>query len=459
MAIAYNAQNRPKTITQPNGGVWEYDYDERGNLTERTNPLGAATQFEYNDGLVKKITNPLGAATHLGYNNQCLLKEIILPNATRVAYNYDLLGRVITITAPNGNTLHRAYNLLGKATKVSQGNGNTTVIQYDSMGNAVQVGDRFTSVALRYNFFGDVKERRQGNTAIEFIYDTEGQLCHVLNEDNERYSFDLDEEGNVITETGFDGLTRRYLRNGAGQVVRTTLPDGHQQAYEYTAAGRIATVYYEKDGTAETFGYDAMAQLTSAENKDAQVLLQRNLLGLIEAETSNGHTIASRYNLVNQRTGLQSSLGADISLQYNAGMNWLEQLTATSGHPKLAKGSEGVAWQTQFVYNSWGQQTERHMTGGVIQQNRYDKAGRLTGQAVQKGNRRLQRQYSWEGDRLTGIQDSATGNKQFKHDVYGNLTEVIYGDGQVEYRMPDAVGNLFETKDRTDANMEKAAAF
>jgi RHS repeat-associated protein len=39
--------------------------------------------------------------------------------------------------------------------------------------------------------------------------------------------------------------------------------------------------------------------------------------------------------------------------------------------------------------------------------------------------------------------------------VHGNLSEVIFGDGRKEYRMPDAVGNLFETADRKDRKYSK----
>lgn len=440
--ITYDQWQRPITVTQPNGGRWQYEYDEAGNLVQRINPLGVATEFEYEQGQISRIINALGAFTRMEYNAQHLLSDVILPNDSHIQYNYDFLGRATKITDPNGAVTEWQYNRLNKPIQQKDSTGNTSTLEYDSMGNAIAVSDRHQSVALRYNFFGDVMERRQGNTVMQFGYDKEGQLLHIINEHREIYRFELDAEGHVITEKGFDGLTRQYIRNAGGQVMRTTLPDGSQQAYEYTAGGQVATVYYEKDGSAETFGYNAMGELISAQNNCASVQLQRDLLGLVTQETSNEHVLNSEYNQLGQRVVLKSSLGAALTMQYNSTMNWLEQMQANG-------------WSTQLKHNHLGQITERSMTGRVTQQNQYDRSDRLVDQVTSKDNKRLQRHYMWDGDRLSGINDSTTGAQQFRHNIYGNLAEVIYGDGSVEYRTPDAVGSLFETPEQKDRTYDK----
>jgi RHS repeat-associated protein len=56
-------------------------------------------------------------------------------------------------------------------------------------------------------------------------------------------------------------------------------------------------------------------------------------------------------------------------------------------------------------------------------------------------------------DRLKSIRDLVKGDNhsvKFGHDALGNLAWAEYGAGQFEYRMPDAVGNLFKTQSRTD---------
>ena len=48
------------------------------------------------------------------------------------------------------------------------------------------------------------------------------------------------------------------------------------------------------------------------------------------------------------------------------------------------------------------------------------------------------------------VVDAARGPVRYEHDALGNLAAATYEDGRVDLRMPDAVGNLFRTQDRTD---------
>ena len=63
-----------------------------------------------------------------------------------------------------------------------------------------------------------------------------------------------------------------------------------------------------------------------------------------------------------------------------------------------------------------------------------------------------ERQHSWDiGDRLRAVFDSQYGTARYTHDRLGNLAVAAYDEGTPkEFRMPDAVGNLFRTEDRSD---------
>ncbi|TDO20927.1 RHS repeat-associated core domain-containing protein [Pedobacter duraquae] len=438
VAISYNELNKPVSTTLPNGGLWTYEYDEAANLIKSVNPMGGVITYSYGpDGLMQSITNVMDQTTHLQYDRDYNLNVVELPNRNRISFYCDALGRNIEIVDVRGNSQYRKYNLLGDVTEVKNADGSVYQLTYDSMGNAITVKDQHSEAFLAYNFFGDVIRRTQGGTQISFVYNKEGELTQVINEHGESYLFELDTEGKVLTETGFDGLSRTYLRNAAGQVVRLTLPDGNEQGYEYTPSGQLSTVYYEADGSSEQYAYDQIGQLIAANNKEAAVRMKRDLLGNIIQESSNAHSLNSRYNAIGQRVHLKSSMGADLNLGYNAQMNWMEQISANG-------------WHAELRYNDWGQEIQRSMPGKVEQLNNYDRVGRLTLQSIQGGSKRHDRQYSWDGDRLKSVRDSSTGQKSFRHDVYGNLAEVIYGDGTVEFKMPDAVGNLFETEQQKD---------
>jgi len=48
------------------------------------------------------------------------------------------------------------------------------------------------------------------------------------------------------------------------------------------------------------------------------------------------------------------------------------------------------------------------------------------------------------------IIDALNGPVEYRHDGLGNLTAAIHGDGKVDLRTPDAVGNLFKTREKQD---------
>lgn len=77
----------------------------------------------------------------------------------------------------------------------------------------------------------------------------EGRLTKVVNEHSEQYSFELDSEGCVVTEIGFDGLTKKYLRNAAGQVVQIQRANGQVEVLEYNSAGKVETLLHLADNS------------------------------------------------------------------------------------------------------------------------------------------------------------------------------------------------------------------
>jgi YD repeat-containing protein len=73
----------------------------------------------------------------------------------------------------------------------------------------------------------------------------------------------------VEEEKGFDGLTRRYYRDLAGQVVSVIRPNWKETAYEYDPCGRVSKVIYNLDGNErerkeETYEYRRDGALISA---------------------------------------------------------------------------------------------------------------------------------------------------------------------------------------------------
>ena len=83
----------------------------------------------------------------------------------------------------------------------------------------------------------------------------------------------------------------------------------------------------------------------------------------------------------------------------------------------------------------------------------YDNIGRPAHQRVQHNGRTLlDKSYLW-GDNLRLLQTLDTINRRsvrYDYDTFGSLSGAVYGDGSRQWRNPDAMGNVYDSPDRTD---------
>ena len=432
--------------TDPRGGKWEWNYDEVGNLTERKTPLGATTAFKYEEGLLRSLTDALGATTEVKYDDQKNIKQIKAPNEGYTKYEYDHLGQCTAITNPHQLRQLRHYDLLGRVEYLQDFDNNNISLSYDAMDNVVRYRDsNGKDIRYRYKGLNKLIERTEGDSTVRFTYDTEGQLRRIVNEEGEEYLFDLDGNGNVRKETAFDGLIREYERNQAGWVTRVQRTKKRYTNYEYDPNGRIAQVSYH-DGSSEQYLYEA-GFLKEATNADAVVSFERDKLGNITTERTKRTNsdevteVYSEYDILGRRIRLSSNLGADISYE-------LDKLSNIS---KVTAGD----WEAKIDYDELGLEIQRQLTGGVKHETRRDRLGRMRHQVTKDGQGAniYWKEYQWGIDyRLYNIIDHTYKDRDvaFDYDDKGYLVRAIYAKKEEQFRTPDKLGNLYETKDKKD---------
>jgi YD repeat-containing protein len=110
------------------------------------------------------------------------------------------------------------------------------------------------------------------------------------------------------------------------------------------------------------------------------------------------------------------------------------------------------AWRRATSKGQLGLEIERTLPGGVRATWQRDNVGRPLKHEIWSGKTMIAaKAYTWEpNDRLQMIVDALNGPLEYRHDKLGNLTAAIHADGKVDLRMPDAVGNLFRTADKSD---------
>lgn len=432
----------PTEAVDKRGGKWLWEYDPRGNLVLRKDPLSAITSYGYNEQLLlRQITDPLGSSTKIGYDKDYNVGYIMAPNGATTQYRYDHLGNCVQVTNPNEVLQTRRLDILGRVISINDFDNNIIDLRYDAIDNVIKYTDRQREINYTYKGLWKLNSREEAGATIRYAYDTEEQLRQVINEEGDRYLFELDPAGNVIKETGFDGLTRKYRRDQAGKILEVQRPMDRFTRYDYNEAGQISRVQYH-DGSEEHYIYDR-GLLQTATNAGAVVKMERDVLGRVVKESSNENWVAYSFDQVGNTVLTSSNLGAMVHNTFDQMGDVVRQ--------------EAMGWEATIQRDLLGLEIEKELTGGLKSHWQRDRIGRVRQHTVGKGMRPIrQRQYLWDvNDQLRQITDNRNGITTFEHDQWGNLAQTMFSNGSVQLRNPDRVGNLFETPDRKDRKYDK----
>lgn len=435
----YYPDGRLQSEVTPEGASTIYTYNESGLLERSISPNNLVTQYIYNEqNLVSEIKISDGREIKLNYDQQLNLTEALLPGGMRSEWKYDYRGQVVESNTPTGLKNSFAYDVLGRVIKTTSPDGNTVHLTYNAYEEVVRAEDRERKVEFSYTPLGSLKVRKENGHSLAFSYNTAEQLTGLRNEANERYRFGRDRAGRIVQETGFDGLTRTYKRDPNGLVRRVERPGDRWSEYVYDSMGRLCGVEYN-DGTFEQYAYNRDGLLTEARNDNSQVRILRDKQGRIIEEWQDGHKVQSLYNESGRRKKVTSSLGADLDIGYT--------------EAGLLNNMRTEGWEMHLKHDERGLEIERVLPGGVVSRNDYDEAGRVSLHSVtSKGSEMRRMRYQWShNDRLISMVNELTQkNTWFDYDTMGNLTGSTYNNTEKLFRVPDAVGNLYKTKERSD---------
>jgi RHS repeat-associated protein len=446
-----NEYNQITLLINPDSTTQSFVYDENRRLSFVNEPDGNTVAYEYNEeGQLVAVVENNKLRSELRYDEDENLVELEMPNGGKEYWKYDALGRCIQSINAAGETRFMEYDPLDRLRSLHLPDGNNIKFGYNAYDEVISATDKYGTVSFEYTPFGKVSKRSQQNTEIRFNYDTEGRLRSVINEARKAYILQYNKRGEVIAETGFDGLQQLYDRDATGKITKVQRPGGRSTSYEYDLNGRIIRTEFH-DGSWEIFNYDKNGNLREAINTHSTLRFQHSKLGMLLQEEQDGYFVNSEYDRQGARIRISSSLGADIQMQRNG----LEQV-----HTLQAVWNERI-WQAQLSFNKAGQELSRLMPGNLLSEWTYDQAGRAASMTISR-NGRLQRhwKYGWDAnDRLVNIFDMLSNSStRFRHDSMGNLLFAQYADNSIIHRSMDKTGNLFETTERTDRKYDAAGA-
>ncbi|MFI9388567.1 HYD1 signature containing ADP-ribosyltransferase family protein [Kutzneria sp. NPDC052558] len=432
--VEYNDLRLPVVMVDPDGATWRRTYSPQGALLAATDPAGATTRFGYDDRhRLATITDPAGAVTRYTCTDAGLPNTVTDPAGATTRYDRNPWGRITAIHDPAGGVTRLSWALDGHLTARILPDGATDRWIYDGEGNPVE--HHAPHGAITRTTYGpfDRPVARVDPTGARtlFGYDTELRLTTVADPSGLVWRYDYDAAGNLIGQTDFNGATLRYTRDAAGQLTSRSNSLDQTTVLTYDPLGRMVRCQTAEE--VSTFVFDPADRLVRATNATTDLILQRDVLGRVLAETCNGRTVTSGYDILGHRTHRATPSGAISRWVYDPAGN--PTALHTAGQAMLLE------------HDLAGRETARRV-GAVLLSQTWDVNHRLHTQALTApgagGQRRLlqRRAYTYRADSaVTHIIDQLAGVRTYDLDALGRATTVHAPQHQERYSY-DPSGNI-----------------
>src|SRR4051794_667174 len=259
---SYDAKQNLTQRSDPGGDITRYEYDGFGNRTTRTVFLDAA---DLNTAAKQQVT--LYSYDAFGNNSRTLDAE-----GAATVRTFDHFGNVLTSTDGRGGVTTNTYYADNRLLSTVDPEGHVTVNAYDAVGNRISTTDasghtmsfvfdrnnllittidpasdaaRSRNTTFRYDILGNSTEvtDAEGRKSL-YSYDARRQLVDVASPQvlngNEQLviyhtTYAYDGEGNVVTRTDNNGNVTQTLYTSNGLLKRQTDPIGNVTEYLYDA--------------------------------------------------------------------------------------------------------------------------------------------------------------------------------------------------------------------------------
>ncbi len=428
----YDAAGRVATSTVTVGAgspdrVTTFSYDAAGNairidLTDGTTTESTASTYDVSGWVATTTIDPAGLdlTTTYGYDQRGNLSSVTNPLGNTVSTVFDELNRPSTVTAPQVEVVEyggtptqtspettTGYNTYGDATHVVDANGNVTVSSFDKLSRVTQITHPSYTAPTGVCSTGC-------NPTETFVYDAVGNLTSETSRRGHTTTFVFNDFNLVATHTdpaiGTDpaGVTT-YTYDDVGNLLSVTDQVGAETRYGYDESDRVAThtaVVRVSGGPDEEhvtrFGYDDLNNQTYLQEPSTAVTRSdyNQASELIEVTDALNQTITYAYDLARRQIEVVDQVGRITEYSYDAAgrMTTMEERAP----------DETLLATTSYGYDDAGNQTSVTTPRGYITSYTYDDLNRLTD--------------------VTGPVDATTSiTTSYGYDAAGNHTQFVDG--------------------------------
>lgn len=458
--VVLHAEYRPEDhsvvrLRDAMGGVWEWQRDSLGRMTEERAPTGERQRFGWAKGRLVWVESRTGARTACTHGADGRTLDLRGPGTGDVRVQYDGLGRIATMQFDGGPRRKLVWDTESRLRAIRIGGSAVLERDYDAEGQ--MTAERTARGAARYvnRGFRRLVEKHEGGKAHRYHYDTEGLLTGLGGPEGQTWLFERDACGRVSREVDPHGAWRLYQRDAAGRVTGVTTGGGRRTQLAYDVMGRVTELRHG-DGTFAKLEYRADGWVSRAENESGVVEFERDLLGRTVRELAGDHEVRSQYDARGLRSLVETSLGwRDVVTFDDAGLPVEQFFSSAAGHRRL---------KPDIVYerSENGLETGRRYRNALRIDWRRDAEGNPAEQRISVARpggweTLTERQLGWdEFGTLTSVMDAMSGLRELDIDAGGRLVRDRWARRTLERRAGER-GQPAATRDGTPVSCDASA--
>jgi RHS repeat-associated protein len=249
-AFAYDAMDRVRTMTYPDGEVVTTSYNAQGlpdTLTGSLTNFVTATNYNAASQLTSLTFNNT-AVTNYTYNaNNLRLTDIVTTKSgntlLNLHYTFDNVGNILSVQdTARGETTNYAYDDLNRLLSAIVTNGPNQYSRswtYDTLGNITQRVENGATTTYQYNDATSKHAVTHLNNVLKYAYDANGNMT---TRDGDTLTYDVE---NRLTSVTKAGVTTSFVYNGDGTRVKRSVSNAGTTYY----VGNYYEVWVPNSGT------------------------------------------------------------------------------------------------------------------------------------------------------------------------------------------------------------------
>ncbi|WP_240903755.1 DNRLRE domain-containing protein [Chengkuizengella sediminis] len=402
-----------------------FSYDNQGNQTSVSSPLGDSTSFQYDTvGNQTSVTNGLGKNMNFEYDARNLLTKVIDPNFNETLYGYDEVGNRTTVTDAKNQGTHYQYNEFNQVSSIINPLNQVTQFEYNRNG-------------------GQTKLTHPNGDSISYDYNALNQLNKIIYNGVEKWNFAYDANGYVTSETDDKGNTTTYNYDKNGSLIQKAKGSTNVIDYVYDQM-RNKTSFTANVGTDQftnQFEYNKLDQLTamSLNNSEIVEFVYDERGNITSTIRSNGTYTAYEYDANNRLKSLRN---------YNANGEVLYQYGYTYDANGNWTGVSTNQGNISYQYDDLNRLVQETLLDGTNIEYQYDSVGNRTKKIVTNGSGESTTDYLYDaGNQLIDV-----NGQSYSYDQNGNLTNngdqiYVYNENNRLIEVKDAGGTTVATFD------------